>query len=370
MTGYWPGEEPTRLPAAPVSDGVVCTPRQVSADVPSAIDSVIIRALLQRPTRHGSADPVARGVRRRARRGVTARAASRTSSPGARRLPGPGRLRRIRRRIRSRPEQPGLLGGTRAKRHRALPVAAAAVPRGGVRGSAVHRTQYAAPGYQGGKRGVSRVMVTVVVVLVLVVVAVLVWAVGFRKPRRRRRAAAAAADRTRRQRRPAARCSSPCRTAHSTSTGSGQRGPADGGERDRWLGRARSGRTDYYQNHPNFGDLKPGTGLLIDMGKKVQLSQVEVIVRHDLLHDRGRSTSATPRRCPRRRCSNFTLVAPRPPARGPHVLRFQRQGHRAVRADLATSLPQPARRPGRSPGSTRAGSTTSWCAADAGSGNS
>ena len=53
LTGYWPGEEPTRLPAAPVSDGVVCTPRQVSADVSSAIDSVITRALLQRPTRQG-----------------------------------------------------------------------------------------------------------------------------------------------------------------------------------------------------------------------------------------------------------------------------------------------------------------------------
>src|ERR1700722_11753963 len=53
LTGYWPGEEPTRLPAAPVSDGIVCTPRQVSADVSSALDSVIIRALLQRPTRQG-----------------------------------------------------------------------------------------------------------------------------------------------------------------------------------------------------------------------------------------------------------------------------------------------------------------------------
>ncbi len=53
LTGYWPGEEPTRLPAAPVSDGMVCTPRQVSADVSSAIDSVIVRALLQRPTRQG-----------------------------------------------------------------------------------------------------------------------------------------------------------------------------------------------------------------------------------------------------------------------------------------------------------------------------
>src|ERR1700744_5451189 len=53
LTGYWPGEEPTRLPPAPLSDGVVCTPRQVSADVSSAMDSVIVRYLLQRQTRKG-----------------------------------------------------------------------------------------------------------------------------------------------------------------------------------------------------------------------------------------------------------------------------------------------------------------------------
>src|ERR1700748_679712 len=53
LTGYWPGEEPARLPAAPISDGMVCTPRQVSPDVSSAMDSVIVRALLQRTTRQG-----------------------------------------------------------------------------------------------------------------------------------------------------------------------------------------------------------------------------------------------------------------------------------------------------------------------------
>src|ERR1700761_2106739 len=33
VAGFWPGEEPTRLPAAPLSDGVVADPRQVSPDV-------------------------------------------------------------------------------------------------------------------------------------------------------------------------------------------------------------------------------------------------------------------------------------------------------------------------------------------------
>jgi hypothetical protein len=53
LTGYWPGETQTGLPEAPVTDGEVCTPRQVSPDVPGPIDDVVIRALLQHTTRQG-----------------------------------------------------------------------------------------------------------------------------------------------------------------------------------------------------------------------------------------------------------------------------------------------------------------------------
>ena len=34
--------------------------------------------------------------------------------------------------------------------------------------------------------------------------------------------------------------------------------------------------TDYYDNYPQFGNLKKGTGLILDMGEQVQLSQVVV----------------------------------------------------------------------------------------------
>jgi hypothetical protein len=54
LTGYWPGESQTALPPAPESDGVVCTPRQVTAGVSPAIDEVVCRALLQRGGRHGA----------------------------------------------------------------------------------------------------------------------------------------------------------------------------------------------------------------------------------------------------------------------------------------------------------------------------
>ena len=34
--------------------------------------------------------------------------------------------------------------------------------------------------------------------------------------------------------------------------------------------------TQYYYSSPHFGNLKPGTGLLLDMGQQVRLSQLQV----------------------------------------------------------------------------------------------
>ena len=62
LTGYWPGESQTGLPPAPTSDGNVCTPRQVTADVSPAIDGVVCRALLQRPGRQGAPPILAPGA--------------------------------------------------------------------------------------------------------------------------------------------------------------------------------------------------------------------------------------------------------------------------------------------------------------------
>jgi hypothetical protein len=46
LTGYWPGEEATALPAAPRHKGQVCTPRQVRAGVPALLDAITYRGLL------------------------------------------------------------------------------------------------------------------------------------------------------------------------------------------------------------------------------------------------------------------------------------------------------------------------------------
>ena len=70
LTGYWPGQpdsagsvpgpppqaaRPALLPPAPENGSGLCTPRQVSAGVPAGVDDVTCRALFQRPNRHGPA---------------------------------------------------------------------------------------------------------------------------------------------------------------------------------------------------------------------------------------------------------------------------------------------------------------------------
>lgn len=45
LTGYWPGQDATALPAAPRHKGQVCTPRQVRAGVPAILDVITYRAL-------------------------------------------------------------------------------------------------------------------------------------------------------------------------------------------------------------------------------------------------------------------------------------------------------------------------------------
>ncbi|MEV7966066.1 protein kinase family protein [Sphaerisporangium sp. NPDC088356] len=51
LTGHWPGEGEIDLPPAPLDDGKVCTPRQVTAGVPGFLDAITCRALLQEPRR-------------------------------------------------------------------------------------------------------------------------------------------------------------------------------------------------------------------------------------------------------------------------------------------------------------------------------
>jgi hypothetical protein len=53
LTGYWPGPGMGALPPAPLADGKPCSPRQVCAGVPASIDEVTCQALFQRDRRRG-----------------------------------------------------------------------------------------------------------------------------------------------------------------------------------------------------------------------------------------------------------------------------------------------------------------------------
>jgi hypothetical protein len=48
LTGCWPGPDCPSLPPAPLADGLPCSPRQVRAGVPTALDEITNQAMLQR----------------------------------------------------------------------------------------------------------------------------------------------------------------------------------------------------------------------------------------------------------------------------------------------------------------------------------
>lgn len=357
LTGYWPGETPTRLPAAPVSDGVVCTPRQVSADVSSALDSVITRALLQRPTRHG---PPIQSPAEFANE--LAAVAPPTPLPEPPPLApaaygygggyGPG------------PNNPDTWavngrgpGGTAP--YQAPP--SAAFPAAQYTGTQYTGTQYAAAGRQGAvgyqpKRRVGRrAMVTGVAAGVLAVLGVVVWLVGFSKSSPP--AASAAGQPTASAPAPAAAgtalkiAGAVTFNPYGAPPGNTENPQTARGAIDNSL--STSWETSVYYDRPNMGGLKPGTGLLIDMGKEVRLSQVEV-----LFSSNGATTASiylgnNPVDTRATALSNFTLVSPPVSVSGDHKFPVSSQATGRYVLIWLTSLPKlPSMPQGVQPGHT------------------
>jgi hypothetical protein len=357
LTGYWPGEEPTRLPPAPFSDGVVCTPRQVSADVSYALDSVITRALLQRPTRQGP--PIQSP-------GDFAEALSIVAPPAPLPEPAP-------------PAPPGYGGRGGYGGYGPDPnnPSTWALPDRGPSGTAPYQppsaaypaaagyggSQYPGAQYPGGQygapdqgrraRGGNRVVLAAVIVVVLAVVAVAVWMVGFRKP-----GTPTSGSSTQ----PPSSSSAPAAGAVlkpvSDSTFNIYGAPPGNTENEATAPYAIDGSlstawsTSYYFDHANFGGLKPGTGLLIDMGKEVRLSQVEV-----LFSSQGPTTAeiylGNSTAMSKTALSNFTLVSPSASASGDHKFPVTSQATGRYVLIWLTSVPQLPKTPtGMSPAHT------------------
>ena len=255
LTGYWPshpgfaGAAPGLLPPAPETDGGPCTPRQVSAGVPTGIDDVTCRALFQRPNRHGPALSTA---------AMFADALTSAAPP----MPLPALAS----------ASPGQTA-TRGYNYQLDPSTNPYPPP-----DAVPRTRAGGGRKPPAERSpAARAVVSAVIVLVLAAVGVAAWSVSHSLYR----SAAPAPARSTSPSPPAAAVSGLLKLVGATSFNplgqppgsnedSGETGKAiDGSASTFW-------HTSYYVGNPVFGGLKKGTGLLLDMGLPVRLSQLVV----------------------------------------------------------------------------------------------
>jgi len=260
LTGYWPGSPgppgtvggrrivgpgPVVLPPAPAADGVPCTPRQVSAAVPANIDALTCQALFQRPSRQGPALSSA---------AMFADALASVAPPDP--MPVLAALTRPDHRV----YQPTGSGGQHQP----------ADPRLRTRPGA----GYGRP--SGERSSAGAAIVGAVIVLVLAAVGVAGWAVSHRlyqsgSPQPALRPSSSA---------PSAAASVVLKpvSANSFDALGNDGGNEDGSEAKNAIDNNPSTfwHTDYYDTYPVFGNLKKGTGLILDMGEQVRLSQVVV----------------------------------------------------------------------------------------------
>lgn len=243
LTAHWPGGGWPSLPPAPEMDGNLCSPRQVRAGVPTGIDDVACRVLFEHPG--GGHPPVTTPA-------MLATALNRVVPAPAAPPPVPHR---------------GYATGT----------GPATVAPG-----QPYWQQDNVPPRRGGRdpvdgrgSGGPRVLAAVAAVLVLVVIGVAVWAFshnGSTPPPKAKQTHSASPSNT-----PATVLQPQSAVAYGPSSSGGS-----GGDNPDQAGLAIDGspstgwNTDSYQGSPHFGNLYNGTGLMVDMGKSVNVSSVTV----------------------------------------------------------------------------------------------
>jgi serine/threonine protein kinase len=251
LTAHWPGEGWPALPPAPQSpDGRPCSPRQVRAGVPSAVDDITCQALFQ--NEHGDGT------------GMTSPAAL------------AGALHRV---IPAPAPPPALTSQHTGPDWDEMPSGPTADQRYWQHAPETRR-RGAPPGPRrpGGRPGVSGAMLGIGAVLVVVLVGIGVWILGHRGspshggPPPTHSASSSASS--------SASVLQPV-TAHGFDALSS---PSDdpGNENDQLANLAIDGNpstswnTQFYIGNPVFGGTKNGTGLILDMGRQVRLSSVRV----------------------------------------------------------------------------------------------
>ncbi|MEO3811393.1 protein kinase family protein [Sphaerisporangium sp. B11E5] len=257
LTGHWPGEGDTGLPPAPLDDGKVCTPRQVRAGVPGFLDAITCRALLQEPRR---------GLPPLATPAAVAEALAEVPRPA----PVPVSVSAMPPALSLRSEAPDDLDDRRPPRPQAPPRPSehgGHGPHGGHGGHAGHARRQSS----GGPLG--RAVVAVVVLLLIAAVGLGAWTLGRNLGKRTPPPAASAT--------PSSESSPKIVTVKPASaTGFDPLGD-DRSEHPEIARLAIDGKastewhTTTYQS-AELGRLKEGVGLLLDMGKEVNVADVVV----------------------------------------------------------------------------------------------
>ncbi|TMS00391.1 protein kinase family protein [Nonomuraea basaltis] len=240
LTGHWPGdEEEGGLPAAPMTDGQFCTPRQVTAGVPGYLDTVTVRACL--PESRRGQGPL-----------TTPSEVAEALADVARPMPIPI----------SYPSTPAVASASHTE---GLDIA--------------HRQQRTAPPPPppprrppSGGSTLNRVLMTLVVLLVIAAVGVGAWTIG--------RSLGSPTE-------PEAKSTSPSASTSASAPvqavepekAQGFDPLGDQDEKSEMAALAIDGKTSTLwkteaYTSAELGNLKKGVGLLLDMGKSVQVSDV------------------------------------------------------------------------------------------------
>jgi len=257
LTGHWPGEgggysavtvtgairgspfaspghdDPILLPPAPAIDGELCTPRQVCAGVPTAMDTVTSLALWGRAERGRPA------IATPAALAEALATVAPSASLASRALP---------------PDPAGPL----------------TPPHPGV---AVH--EVSTGGLPADRPRVGKALGGIVVVLLIAALGLAAWTVS----RSLRSGHAGGQTRTHASTAAVATLTPVNANGFDVYDTNGQ----DGNENDSQAQRAIDGdsqtawHTLFYENNPVFGGFKKGTGLILDMGRPVKLSSVTVL---------------------------------------------------------------------------------------------
>jgi F5/8 type C domain len=278
LTGYWPeargysrafgpGEAPEPesdhasvvLPPAPQADGMPCTPHQVSAEVPTNVDAVTCQALFQRPSRHGPAlstpaqfaDALA-SVAPPAPLPVPAPAAAPV------RQPAPGRAPRY------HPTGSGHPEGT--------------YPAADPARTTLDENAYRPP-RPPRRSPPTRAILAVVIGLVVVAAGLVGWSLSQRGSHSGPPQASGQTSSSSSSSAPNTAASNVLKPVGANSFDPLASSKDENGNEAQYAidnNPSTFWHTDFYDDYPTFGNLKTGTGLILDMGGPVRLSQVVV----------------------------------------------------------------------------------------------